>query len=128
MKFSELPTEIQERLMKDRLALKNKNVNTPYEIRLYNEMGTRYFIARRCVHFWNDHKGHYMPFGGGSEWVIRYGMMSICRKRTPAGTFYFELVEGKLFRQSANGTVIPKCVQTKAEVLEIVKNIGIFNL
>lgn len=128
MKISELPAEIQERLAKDRQALAKKKVNTPYEVELYNADGTRYFRARRVQHAWGDDKGNAMPFGGGSHWSVAYGAVQSSIYRSPIGTVEYELGLGMTFRRSDNGTVIPKAVATKKEVLDIAKAIEIFNL
>ena len=128
MKISELPAEVQERLARKRQALARKKVDTPYEIELYNADGTRYFRARRVQHAWNDDKGNYMPFGGGSHWTVTYGVVQAMRYKSPVGTMEYELNLGKAFRRSANGTDIPKTAATKKEALDIAKAIGIFNL
>lgn len=128
MKISELPAEVQERLAKERRALAKKKVDTPYEIELYNADGTRYFRARRVQHAWGDDKGNSMPFGGGSHWTVTYGAVQARSYRSPMGTMEYELSLGKTFGRSANGTVIPKAVATKREVLDIAKAIGSFNL
>lgn len=128
MKFSELPTDIQLILKSEQATLSERNTDTPYRIVLYNKEGTRYFVAVRRVKCWADNKGHCMPFGGGSEWAIRYGKMAFRRYVTPAGTTEYELTEGVKFRKSANGTDIPARVKSKAEVLEIAQKIGIFNI
>lgn len=128
MKISELPTEIQAQLAKDRQALAKKKVDTPYEVELYNTEGTRYFRARRVQHAWNDDKGNSMRFGGGSHWNVAYGAVQASGYLSPVGTIEYELGLGKTFRRSANGTVIPKAVATKKEVLDIAKAIAVFNL
>lgn len=128
MKISELPAEVQERLAKERRALAKKKVDTPYEIELYNADGTRYFRARRVHHAWGDDKGNSMPFGGGSHWTVTYGAVQARSYLSPVGTVEYELNLGKTFCRSANGTVIPKAVATKKEVLDIAKAIEIFNL
>lgn len=128
MKISELPTEVQEQLARERQALARKKVDTPYEVELYNADGTRFFRARRVQHAWGDDKGNYMSFGGGSHWTVTYGAVQARSYRSPMGTMEYELSLGKAFGRSANGTVIPKAVATKREVLDIAKAIGIFNL
>lgn len=44
------------------------------------------------------------------------------------GMVEYEIILGKSFRRSANGTDIPKTVATKKEALDIAKAIAIFNL
>ena len=128
MKFLELPIELQNDLKNQQAAIAKKRINNSYEVLLYNESGTRYFWARRYQESWHDNKGHYMHFGGGSSWSIRYGKMQFRRHKNPMGTDEVELVKGGFFDMSQNGTRIPKEVKTKAEVLAIAKQIGIFNL
>jgi hypothetical protein len=125
MKFSDLPIEIQQRLNSERLNLRNSSINSAYEVLLYNKSGTRFFSARRHQSSWQDDKGNYMPFGGCSEWTVRYGCVGFARKKQVIG-YDYELVEGKLYSKSSNGTVIPSSVKTKKEVLSIAKSIGIF--
>lgn len=128
MIFTELPIEAQQDLLNQQAVIAKIRINTSYEILLYSADGTRYFIARRVQSPYYDGKGHYMPFGGGSKWTIRYGRMQFRKYRTPVGTIEYELVRGSSFKKSANGTEIPDAVETKAEVLAIAKQIGIFNL
>lgn len=128
MKFNELPVAVQERLNRERLTLKDKNYSGAYDIRLYNDAGTRYFSARRKQYSWNNDKGAYMPFGGGSRWYISYGCVQFERFRNPVGEIDYRLCDGKTYGKSANGTVIPRELGTKKEVLAVIKSIGIFNL
>lgn len=126
MNFFELPIEWQDRLTSERKALSGKNHNDAYEVRMYNEAGTRYFIARRVCHAWNDDKGHHMNFGGGTHWTIRYGAVQFRAHRNPCGGTDYELSDGKTYNRSANGTEIPARVATKKEVMDILNKIGIF--
>ena len=125
MKFSELPKQVQETLTKEKGLLHLKKINTPYEVLVYNETGTRFFNARRVQSPWLDN-GNYMPFGGGSKWTIKYGEMVFCTCRNPFGEIDAELRMGKTFGKSKNGTVIPQSVATKKEVLALIDQIGIF--
>lgn len=125
MKFIELPIDTQQRLNDERSKLSNRTINNAYEVLLYNQSGTRFFSARRHQRTWQDDKGNYMPFGGGSEWTVRYGCIGFARKKQVIG-YDYELAEGKLYFKSSNGTVIPTSVRTKKEVLSIAKAIGIF--
>ncbi len=84
------------------------------------------FSARRHQSSWQDDKGNYMPFGGGSEWTIRYGCIGFVRRKQVMG-YDYELDYGRVYSKSANGTIIPSSVKTKKEVLSIAKSIGIFN-
>ena len=125
MKFSELPIDTQQRLNDERSKLSNRSINNANEVLLYNQSGSRFFSARRHQSSWQDDKGNYMPFGGGSEWTVRYGCVGFARKKQVLG-YDYELAEGKLYSKSSNGTVIPSSVKTKKEVLSIAKSIGIF--
>ena len=126
MKFSELPQQIQEKLTKDKANLHLKNINTSYEVLVYNEAGTRFFNAKRVQSSWQDNNGNYMPYGGGSKWTIKYGEMGFRTCRNPFGGIDAELRMGKTFGKSKNGTVIPNSVATKKEVLALIAQIGIF--
>lgn len=126
MKFSELPIDTQQKLNDERLKLSNRSINDAYEVLLYNQSGSRFFYARRHQRPWQDDKGNYMPFGGGSEWIVQYGCVGFARRKQVIG-YDYELVKGKLYSKSSNGTVIPSSVKTKKEVLSIAKSIGIFS-
>ena len=126
MKFSELPKQVQETLAKEKGLLHLKKINTPYEVLVYNETGTRFFNARRVQSAWQDNNGNYMPYGGGSKWVIKYGEVGFRTCRNPFGEIDAELCMGKTFGKSKNGTVIPQSVATKKEVLALIAQIGIF--
>lgn len=129
MKFSELPIDVQERLSKEMTELSKKNTNTAYRILLYNADGTRYFEADRICMPWQDDKGNYMPFGGGTYWKLRYGKVSFRRKiDTFIGYDEYVLSNGKTFGKSANGTIIPATLKTKKEVMAVAKAIGIFEI
>ena len=131
MLLSELPIEIQEILRAERLTLCEKwYKNTGYEVCLVNKEGTRYFYAIRKQFEYTNDRGGYMPFGGGSDWHISYGKILWDRTKQVMGNDYdyFWTKTSNLFAKSANGTIIPKRVGTKKEVIELVKAIGIFNL
>ena len=125
MRFSELPQQVQESLTSEQSHLHLKQVNTAYEVLMYNKAGTRYFSARRVQGSWQGN-GVYMPFGGGSQWTIKYGEMGFRLHRDPFGGIGAELCIGKTFGKSKNGTVIPNSVATKREVLALIAQIGIF--
>ena len=128
MKLSELPSEVQQQLAKQRNELSGKRINTAYRVELYNADGTRYFEALRRCQSRNDDKGNYMPFGGGTYWTIRYGAVQWVIRKDPLGGKAYELCNGKQYCKSANGTWIPKSLSTKKEVLALVNRIGIFIL
>lgn len=125
MRFSELPQQVQDSLTSEQSLLHLKQVNTAYEVLVYNVTGTRFFHAKRVQSSWQGN-GAYMPFGGGSEWTVRYGEMGFRTFRNPFGGIDAELRMGKTFSKSKNGTVIPKSVGTKKEVLALIAKIGIF--
>ena len=129
MKFNELPSDKQQALNREREQLKGKCTNTPYVIHIYNAEGTRYFYARRCCEAWSDPKtGNYMPFGGGSHWRLTYGAVQFKGYKNPVGERNYRLCDGKTYGKSMNGTIIPRTVGTKKEVLAIIQQIGIFKV
>lgn len=128
MTLDDLPKDVSDALRKERLLLHKKWFkNDSYNICFTNLDGTRYFTASRKQDSWNDDKGHYMPFGGGSQWHIRYGAILWRTTRNPLGQKDYEWCKSsKTFGKSANGTIVPQMVGTKKEVLDIAKAIGIF--
>ena len=130
MTLAELPQKIQDELNAERKQLYiTMAKNDPYNITLVNEAGTRYFTARRKCESWNDDKGNYMPFGGGSHWSIAYGEVRWDRRRNPVGEYdYFWVLSNKRYGRSKNGTEIPGRVATKKEAIAIAQAIGIFNI
>jgi hypothetical protein len=130
MKLQDLPQEIQGRLNAERVLLsKCWYKNDSYHITLVSEDGRRFFTAVRKQSPYCNSKGAYMPFGGGSEWHLAYGVVQFDYETEPMGNGkkYF-WTKGKTYGKSANGTVIPKKVNTKEEVLEIAKQIGLFEI
>ena len=125
MRAKELPIEVQETLADAMGRLHLEQVNTAYEVVMYNKAGSRYFSARRVQGSWQGN-GVYMPFGGGSKWIIKYGEMGFRLHRDPFGGIGAELCMGKAFGKSKNGTIIPQSVATKKEVLALIAQIGIF--
>lgn len=126
MTLNDLDIETRNRLVKMRNELsKTWKENSAYRICFTNPEGTRYFSAIRKVISWNDDKGHYMPFGGGSYWQIKYGKIKWTTEKDPiGGKVYLWVKSRETFSKSANSTIIPKEVKTKKEVLEIAKKIG----
>ena len=123
--INELPEEIRTALREERVKLcETWKRNDAYYICFTNPEGTRYFKAIRKTH---PHPQYDMPFGGGSTWSITYGKILWETRRAPMGNLceYAWMCSRKTFGKSANGTVIPKTVNTKKEVLEIAKEIGI---
>ena len=121
MQLSDLREDIQQQLLAERTTLCSKwKVNTPYQVCFTNAEDTRYFTAVRRQLSWNDDKGNYMPFGGGSVWHITYGKILWSRTKKPMGGFdYIWVRSNKTFGKSANGTEIPKTLATKAEVMQL---------
>lgn len=128
MKFEELPAEVQQQLAQQRAELAGKRINTAYRVELYNADGTRYIEAVRCCKSWNDDKGHAMPFGGGTYWTIRYGAVQWQTRKDPLGGKAYELCNGKQYGKSRNGVEIPNRLNTKKEVIALIKNIGLFKI
>ena len=128
MKLSELPQDVQNQLHKQLDKLANKHINDSYTIHVYNSNGTRYFYAHRFQHPYYDDKGNYMPYGGGSQWKVSYGRVQFHRTKNPLGEYEYELFDGKTYGKSANGTVIPSILNKKAEVIKLIKEIGIFTI
>ena len=126
MKLDDLGSKIKNELLEQRKELCSKwKQNSAYDICFTNTDGTRYFKAMRVVLSWNDDKGHYMPFGGGTYWKIRYGKIKWATVKNPVGGKDYVWVQSReTFSKSANGTVIPIKLKTKKEVLEIAKQIG----
>lgn len=129
MRLQDLPQEVQDELNAQRVLLQEKEKrNDAYNFVVVNTEGTRYFTAHRVCECWNDDKGNYMPFGGGTHWNIRYGAVQWDRRRNPVGEYDYFWTFGKTYVRSANGTSIPEYLGTKKEVLALAKNIGIFNI
>lgn len=126
MKLDDLDSKIKNELLEQRKELCSKwKQNSAYDICFTNTDGTRYFKAMRVVLSWNDDKGHYMPFGGGTYWKIIYGKIKWATVKNPIGGKDYVWVQSReTFSKSANGTVIPIKLKTKKEVLEIAKQIG----
>jgi hypothetical protein len=123
--LTELQEEVQKALLEERLHLyETWKKNDAYHICFTNQEGTRYFRADRIS---LPHSTSGMSFGGGSYWKITYGKILWDIKRAPMGDLceYFWMRSNKIFGKSANGTIIPKRVDSKKEVIEIAKAIGI---
>lgn len=126
MTLQELPIDVQEQLRKDRLALKKKNVNGAYQIILYSNDGTRYFIAKRKQPTRGEWKGKPI-WDGRSYWHIRYGIVEVKAKRM-WGDIFYELCNGQRFCKSRNGVEIPEYIDKKKDVIELIKKLEIFEL
>lgn len=123
--INDLPIEVRNELYAKRAKLSKKwHINSAYEVRFTNAEGTRYFHARRVCVPWSDDKGHCMNYGGGTYWMVSYGVIKARKERHPMGCSYEWGESSPRFTKSANGTEIPSKVATKKEVLEIAKKIG----
>lgn len=100
MKLDDLDIEIKNELLEQRKELCSKwKQNSAYDICFTNTDGTRYFKAKRVVLSWNDDKGHYMPFGGGTYWQIRYGKIKWTTEKIKlAVRFMYGFNHGKRFQ------------------------------
>ena len=127
MTFSELPADVRERLTKDVKKLAGTGRSTAYTVDCYDATGKRHFIARRCTRAWADDKGNSMPFGGGSYWVISYRPICWHTYRNPLGYLDYEITDGKRYAnvqaEAGNVYTIPQCVETKAEVIAVLRRI-----
>ena len=96
MKLDDLDIEIKNELLEQRKELCSKwKQNSAYDICFTNTDGTRYFKAKRVVLSWNDDKGHYMPFGGGTYWQIRYGKIKWATEKNPIGGTVYVWVQSR---------------------------------
>lgn len=126
MLLSQLPQEIQDKLIAERKELHAQGCNTAYHVRFVNKEGTRFFEAYR----FNDFDGHKST---GGYWKIDYGKIVWMKRVHHIGWGFpddvkYSWVNGQLFGKSANGTEIPKTVGSKKEVMAIAKAIGIFEI
>ena len=133
MKLNELPQEIQDKLIADRENWKGKLASCAYHVTAYNKNGTRFFSAtRRCVGWQDTKTGNSMPFGGGTYWEVKYGVMQwVHRKhRNPLGELAHEYmwVHGTRYyniRRTTDDVLIniPDKLDTKKEVMAILKKL-----
>lgn len=120
--LSDMPEMVANEMREIRKNLKKDWArNDSYHVCFVNEDGTRYFMANRE----NGFDGY---TSGNNHWNIRYGKILWDFEKNPMGMFEPIWIKGKTFGQAKNGTMIPKQVATKAEVMELVKKIGIFNI
>ena len=123
--FEDLTPEAKQDFFNECKRLSFSVVNTAYEVRLYNKKSNRCFIATRQV-VASDKLN--MAFGGGSFWKVKYSEVQYKIKRDLAGDLYAETCIGKSFGRSSNGTEIYSSCNTKAEIIELAKAIGVFNI
>lgn len=133
MKLNELPQEIQDKLIVDRDNWKGTISQNGYHVLAFNNRGTRYFSAnRRCVGWQDTKTGNSMPFGGGTYWEVKYGVMQWAHRkhRNPLGELEHEYmwVYGTRYyniRRTTDGVLIniPDKLNTKKEVMAILKKL-----
>ena len=121
MTIDELPIEEKNRLRETKPAFVGRRINSIREVLVYNKNGTRYF------HAWRVYEG-VRTMGNPSYWKIRYGKVQFKREKDTLGGIYYVWCNGKAFGKSQNGTVIPSFVDTKARVMYILNEIGIFDI
>lgn len=123
--FDDLTQEAKQDFFNECKRLSFSVVNSAYEVRLYNKKSNRCFIAIRQV-VASDKLN--LAFGGGSFWKVSYNEVQFKIKSDISGELYAETCIGKSFSKSTNGTEICSSLNTKAEVIELAKAIGIFNI
>lgn len=127
MMFNELPENVQVQLRRDKEQYVSTRVNDSYTIHLYSADGKRYVYAHR-----HAIPSLYMNFGGGSYWTIEYGKVQFEGYKDPLGGRSYRWCDGKKFGSitKADGSVvtIPNRVDTKQEVLDIIRAIGKFDI
>ena len=116
MKFNELPQEWQEKLLEERKNLHKRNHIGKSSVTLYNKEGTRFFWASYSS------RSRYEP----AHWSVSYGAVQFTREYDFSRNESYVWTWGKRFNQSLNGTHIPRWVDTRKDVLELVDKIGIF--
>lgn len=122
MKFSELPQGIQDCLNEKRKKREESQLNTATEILLYNTQFTRYFWAKR-----HSSPSQHWRFGGGNFWEVEYGEVIFCKSKVCGSFVEWDWGYGKRYSK-VNGVVIPNQINNKAQVLSLVKQIGIFHI
>ena len=85
-----------------------KIINRCREVRFYNPSGTRCFWARKMA--------------GEKAWYIRYGAVVISQDSD--GKYILTTSHKHHYTQSTNGTIIPRKVETRTQVMEIAGQIG----
>lgn len=132
MKLNELPQNIQNELNADRDNWKGTIQQNGYKVIAFNKKGTRFFIAtRHCIGWQDTNTGNSMPFGGGTYWKVRYGIMNWKKitSRNPIGEVEVKYiwVRGKTYSSitKTDGSIleIPAELSTKKEVMKILKQL-----
>jgi len=122
MKFSELPQSIQAELNEKRERREKSQLNTATEILLYNPQFTRYLWAKR-----HSYPSQYSRFGGGNYWEVEYGEIVFCKSRVFEDLIEWDWGFGKKYGK-VNGIEIPKQIDKKAQIIEIINKIGLFDI
>ena len=91
-----------------RFLCTRKIINKCREVRFYNPSGTRCFWAYKAL--------------GEKKWYIHYGKVVISQQSN--GQYILTMSQSQMYNQSANGTIIPKKLESRNQVMELVKNIG----
>ena len=86
-----------------------KMINKCREVRFYNQQGTRCFWAYKSI--------------GMRKWNVRYGKVVIAQQSN--GKYALTMSKATEFSQSANGTIIPRTLQSRTQVMELAESIGI---
>lgn len=87
-----------------------KIINRCREVRFYNPQGTRCFWA------WKS--------SGEKVWNIRYGAVVISKESDFSDKYILTMSSKCQYNQSANGTIIPRKVESRNQVMEIAGQIG----
>lgn len=126
MNLRDLAANVRNELIEKRKRLcENWKQNEKNDICFTNTEGTRYFRAKRIFVSWSKKNAGNMKYGGGTYWRISYGKIKWVVRTDKSGKKKYLWVETNLtFTKSLNGTIIPKDVKSKTEVLDITKQIG----
>lgn len=131
-KISELPQELQERLAKEKSGLyRTWHQNDAYHVCFTDKVGKFYIYAKRDNGFrlWSR-------CAGVNGWYIKFGKVQ-CKHGYDVNvigerTEYYRWVKGTTYLKfiKADGTLveIPQVVSTKKELMDIVKQLGIFEI
>ena len=123
--LNEFSEEVENEMREQRANLQTKwRRDDAYHYLIVNKEGTRFLSADRESDFYGAGSSY-------SQWRLHYGKIvwQFDRNRNPFEVRYEPAwKKGACFGKSANGVVIPKTVGKKAEVIELAKAIGIFDI
>lgn len=91
-----------------RFLCTRKIINRCREVRFYNPSGTRCFWAYKL--------------SGEKAWNVRYGAVVISQQSN--GKYILTMSHKHQYNQSTNGTLIPRKVATRTQVMELAGKIG----